>query len=64
MHPDEDLTAKIPDDFQISQIFRNQANLITNTTAAFSEKKPESHGKSATVAFSEQKPESHSETDQ
>jgi len=38
MNPSEDLTAKIPDGFQIAQIFRNQANLITNrdATAAFS----------------------------
>jgi hypothetical protein len=38
IYPSEDLTAKIPDGFQIAQIFRNQTNLITNrdATAAFS----------------------------
>jgi hypothetical protein len=36
MYPSEDLAAKIPDGFKIAQIFRNQMNLVTNTTAAFS----------------------------
>jgi hypothetical protein len=35
MSPADDLTTKIPDGFQIAQIFRNQANLVT-TKAAFS----------------------------
>jgi hypothetical protein len=52
MHPSEDLTTKVPDGFQIAQIFRNQANLITNgdataafSTATFQRKESESHGK-------------------
>jgi hypothetical protein len=56
IHPSEDLTAKIPDGFQIAQIFRNQANLITNATAAFSTatlqgKEAESQGKTDQQCF-------------
>jgi hypothetical protein len=33
MSPADDLTAKIPDGFQIAKIFRNQANLATAKAA-------------------------------
>ena len=36
MSPADDLTAKIPDGFQIAQIFRNQINLVTSAKAVFS----------------------------
>lgn len=56
MYPSEDLTMKVPDGFKIAQIFRNQANLITNTTAAFSTatlqgKEAESQGKTDQTCF-------------
>jgi hypothetical protein len=57
MHPSEDLTTKVPDGFQIAQIFRNQANVITrDATAAFSTatlqgKEAESYGKTDQRCF-------------
>jgi hypothetical protein len=47
MHPEEDLTTRIPNGFKIAQIFRNQANLITDTTAAFSTATATLQGKEA-----------------
>jgi ribosomal protein L10 len=57
MYPSDDLTTKIPDGFQIAQIFRNQANLITrDATAAFSTatlqgKEAENQGKTDQTCF-------------
>ena len=36
MSPEEDITPKILDSFRIAQIFRNQANLDSNTKETFS----------------------------
>jgi hypothetical protein len=58
MYLSENLSTKIPDGFQITQIFRNQANLITNgdattafSTATLQGKKAESQGKTDQVYF-------------
>ena len=36
MYPDEDLKTKVPNDFKIAQIFRNQININRDAMAAFS----------------------------
>jgi hypothetical protein len=57
MHPNEDLTTKVPDGFKIAQIFRNQINLVNrDTTAAFltatlQGKEAESQGKRDQICF-------------
>jgi hypothetical protein len=57
MTPDVQLNTVIPDGFQIAQIFRNQANMITrDATAAFSTptfqgKEAESYGKTDQTCF-------------
>ena len=60
MHPSEDLTTKVPDGFQIAQIFRNQVSVSRDatrdatapfSTATFQGEESESHGKTDRICF-------------